>query len=48
MPVANPPAKMAAKLEMCHSGELKPRMQTEPYFSRPRSMKALATVLVSW
>jgi len=29
MPVANPPAKMAATLARIHSGELKPRMQTE-------------------
>jgi hypothetical protein len=28
-PAANPPAKMAARLAICHSGALKPRMQTD-------------------
>ena len=40
-------AKMAATLEMIHSGELKPRMQTVVYFWRPSWMKVLATVLTS-
>ena len=38
---------MAAKLAMLHSGELKPKMQTECKRSSPKWMKALAQTVTS-
>lgn len=38
---------MAAKSAMIHSGELKPKMQTEWKRSSPKRMKALAQTVTS-
>ena len=47
MPAANPPAAMAPMFERSHSGELKPRMETDSKRPRPRCMKDLAALMVS-